>query len=399
MVEFAEWVLERAKRDGKKRLYFLARDAWPVYLAASAISGGRGLDIECRYLKASRYALRLPEFRLLGEACVDRICIGGIRVTLEKLLRRAGLTDEQIAAAAERIGRGEQLRQELTYPEIMALKPVLAADGAFLADVMENSEKAFPAAIGYLRQEGLLDGTPYALVDSGWVGTMQQTLQRLLRTEEPLLRLEGYYFGLYEIPHDADAADYHALYFGPKKELARKVVFSNCLFETICSAPEGMTLGYAFDGERYCAAESPSRNPNAVRLERYTELLERFLSCYCDQPESCAPRAIVAPRLLGRLMGRPEPWEVEACGDNQFCDDVLEGTMQPAAAHLSRQEIRDQRFFRKALVFLGLRKGVIHESAWIEGSIVRSGNRVRTELMHARLYKYFVYLRKTINSL
>ena len=84
LYEFVLWVLQEALQSGKKRLYFLARDGYQMYLAARQLCKQYNLDIECRYLKVSRYAVRVPEYHLLGERCLERICVGGIDVTFEK---------------------------------------------------------------------------------------------------------------------------------------------------------------------------------------------------------------------------------------------------------------------------------------------------------------------------
>lgn len=392
LTEYVEWVLRCAREQGLRRLYFLARDAWPMYLMAEAICRSRYREMDCRYLKVSRYALRLPEYHLLGKDCVERICIGGIRVTLEKILRRAGLTGDEILAVARALGREDELQRELLYPEVLALKGTLSDCGVFMEAVQRHSREALPAALGYLEQEGLLDGVPCALVDSGWVGSLQQTLEHLLQIRCPGLRLSGFYFGLYELPRGALPTAYHAFYFDALHGMRRKAAFSNCLFETIFSSPAGMTLGYREEGDTFLPVESPEKNRNAARLERYGALLRRFAASYCEQPHRGG--GPVCEGLLSLLMGRPQPWEVAAIGDNPFCDDVLEGTMQPAAAHLSVDEVKNLHFWRKLMIFAGLRKGAIHESAWLEGSIVRNGYRVRRELRQARSYKYVVYMRK-----
>lgn len=393
LIEYVEWVLRSAAQRGIRRLYFLARDAWPMYQAAQMLCSARGLKIDCRYLKVSRYALRVPEYHLLGRECVERICIGGIRVTFEKIMRRAGLEAEETAAVARAVGFEGQLQRELLYPEILALKPVLADCDVFLRAVERRSVEAYPAAIGYLEQEGLLDEVPYALVDSGWVGTLQETMERLLRTRRPDLRLEGFYFGLYELPQTVSRSQYHSFYFGPESGLRRKVRFSNCLFETIFSSPDGMTLGYRETGQGFEPAESDQSNQNAERLKKYSALLVSFMDCYCSIL-SPAEYKYACPALLSLHMGSPQHWEVVAFGDNLFCDDVLEGTLQEVAAHLSDEEIRCLRFSRKLLLFLGVKKGEVHESAWTEGSIVRNGRYIRKNLFHARTYKYFIYMRK-----
>lgn len=56
-----------------------------------------------------------------------------------------------------------------------------------LERIYEKSDAAYETTIGYLRQEGLLDNVRYAIVDSGWVGTIQKSMQTLLAQEKPEL--------------------------------------------------------------------------------------------------------------------------------------------------------------------------------------------------------------------
>ena len=60
--------------------------------------------------------------------------------------------------------------------------------------------RSLPAFFGYLRQEGLLEPVPWALVDSGWMGTTQETLGQALRLLGKSGSLRGYYAGLYRGP-------------------------------------------------------------------------------------------------------------------------------------------------------------------------------------------------------
>ena len=45
-------------------------------------------------------------------------------------------------------------------------------------------------------------------------------------------------------PKGVRREDYHCYYFSPEAGLRKKVYFSNSLFESIFSAPQGMTTGY-----------------------------------------------------------------------------------------------------------------------------------------------------------
>ena len=303
-----------------------------------------------------------------------------------------------VLRTAEELGLTDQIDKELLYHEIQDLKAPLRACAFFLDEVMKHSEAAAPTALGYLEQEGLLDGVPFAIVDSGWIGTQQETLERLLRTRSENQTVDGYYFGLYETPLGVDWKKYRSFYFSPLRGLWRKVQFSNCLFETICSAPEGMTLGYQKRGQLY-EPVTGTPNPNMERISRYTYLARCFARIYGRLTADAVtlqqnPCCYV---LLKTLMSRPQKWEAEAFGNMTFSDDMLEQSVQPVTVCLTDSELHNLHVFRHMSLMLGVGKGKPQESAWIEGTIIRSNG--KCELIHAALYKLLLHLRKAGKSL
>lgn len=333
----------------------------------------------------------MPEYHILGDTFIDRICTGGIDVTFNKMMKRAALTDAEIDKVALEIDlSNEDCEKVLSYQEVIAFKDRILKSESFKTFVFKHSKESYNNTIAYLCEEGLLDGTNYALVDSGWIGTLQQSLQNILRQVDSNITLQGYYFGMYEIPAGESSSSFNTFYFSPRKEDKRKVYFSNSLFETVVSEAEGMTMGY-----NPLPIITADINPNAAKLIRRELVLREYLLNYLEayNTKTDDSRKIIY-LILKKLMGHPHIEEVAMYGDNSFCDDLLDTHRQEAAAVLSNEQIRLQRFLSKALIMTGLKKGVIHESAWIEGSIVRNGNNISSNLRHARAYKRFVYLKK-----
>lgn len=444
---FVEWVIRKAARSGKKRLYFLARDCYPMYVMALGLVEMRHIDMDIRLLSVSRYALRLPEYHLLGEGAIDRIVIGGIDVTLRKIFKRGGLNDDEGTEVARLLGMEAEQDKILNYGQVMELKESLRGCDVFLKYIYDYSYKAYPTAIGYMEQMGMLDDEAYALVDSGWTGTLQQTITNLIRVKKPDFTVEGYYFGLYELPKGVNVNNYDSFYFSPRKGLRRKVQFSNCLFETVFSQDCGMTLGYCkkdilergaeseevigneggeeiggeIGGENgyekeeeskevsvveiYVPQKNKAGNPNSRQLNRNLEILKEYTHIYgcitSEMSEKEIDRMYVENTaacgwLLRDFMGKPKPEAVEIYGNNLFCDDVLEGSLMTVARNMTERDIKNQRLIRKVAVLSGIKKEELHDSAWIEGSIVRSGHRVRSNLWHVRAYKYILYIRKKL---
>ena len=92
---FVRWILQQAVKNGKTRIYFLARDGYFPYHGARLLCEQMNLPIACRYLSCSRYSLRIPLFHTNGEEALDLLCRRGMEVSLKRVLSRGGLTREQ----------------------------------------------------------------------------------------------------------------------------------------------------------------------------------------------------------------------------------------------------------------------------------------------------------------
>lgn len=405
--DFIQWVIRSAAEEGVGRLYFLARDGYPMYLAAQMFLSRKVPQIECRYLFCSRFSLRVPCFHLKGRDALKEICLGGIDVTLRKVLHRAALTEEEIVRTAEGMGLSGELDRILSYQEVQRLIPRLEKAPGFLELLEQHSREAYQDTMEYLRQEGLLDPIPCAVVDSGWTGTVQQTLDLLRESGGCGKKLTGYYFGLYSLPKGSDFSGYHAYYFSPKGHIKRKVLFSNSLFEGIMSAPHGMTLGYRKEGETFKPVLKSQRNENQERILAFRDgLIPYMVHEERKLPKKIADWTRMDPKSQRRLFGRlarfmayPTREEARVFGSLKFTDDVLENGEHQLAARLEEEDIKRNHALAKSLILLGIRKGPIRESAWMEGSIVQNGRRVRCHLRGNRRYKYLLYLKKYLGSL
>ena len=386
---YSEWILQRAAESGKECLYFMARDGYMPLIAAQLLREKLGTDIELRYLKASRYAVRRAEYAMPETDRAGSICVGGIDMTFDKMMKRGALTEDETEFIAGRSGYSDRRGCILQYREIAELCSRLKKIPEFDEYVISHSGECLENACGYFRQEGLYGDRPYAIVDSGWLGTVLKSVSHLTGQE-----INGYYFGLYEMPAGIAGANVESFYLSPYKDIERKTRFCICLFETVCSAPEGMTMGYCKDAGEYRAVESESLNPNAGQIKRNSELLRMFMESYEPEENTPSVYAEFTERLLSVHMGRPTAREAEIFGRLQFCDDVLESGMQDVAADWDAAEIKKQGFVNKFSVRLGIKKEKLKESGWPEASIVNATDRPERALVNERMYKRMMYLRK-----
>ena len=409
LVSFVDWVLEQTVMTGKNRLYFLSRDGYQMYLIARQLAVYKNIDIECRYLHASRYSMRLPGYHLNMENCLDSICVGGIDVTLRKMLKRGGLTEKECDSVIKELNMEETQDKFMNYRQVRRLRVRLAESGRLLQYIQKHSVEAYDNAIGYLRQEGLCRDDRFAIVDSGWIGTLQCAVETLVQSIDPDIRVEGYYFGMYDYPRGVGREQFHTYFFSVERGLARKACFSNSLFETVVSAEEGMTLSYGVEGGKYFPILREQNNPNAGQLTQNVKVLQLYLKHLLPEKGSHEARMYdikaadkkcdgrLTGKLMKKFMSEPTALEYECYGKNLFSDDVTDDAQKKVAAELTWKEIRDQRFLNKLLIMGGLKKAVIRESAWLEGSAfgtLGEGRRLLSELRHIRRYKYFVSFRK-----
>ncbi len=392
---FMLWLLREAVNSGKKRLYFLARDGYFMYQAALIFCERLCLPLECRYLSCSRYSLRVPVYHLDHESALDYVCRGGIGVTLQKILARAGLTAEEQKKTADCLRLSCGFDDVLPAGQLTAIRRLLANCRVFLADMDQHSGTAYPFLCGYLRQEGLLDGVPDALVDSGWVGSMQKTLDTVLSRLGRTQSLSGYYWGLYGLPPEAVRHNYHWYDFGPGNGLLRKAAFNNCLFEAVFTAPHGMTVGYREENGVYLPCYGGISEERVKFIELLGSYILAFIRVFADQTAAAAPsrREIwearaTAGRLLAMLMKHPSAQEAQVFGQIPFSDDVLDGKENFLAAQMTEQELMENHL----LFRLFHRKSVIRQSAWYEGSAVRDSARPRRHIRGYTLYQYLLYL-------
>ena len=404
---FVQWVLREALHTGKRRLYFLARDGYFMYQAALVYCKRLKLPLECRYLSCSRYSIRIPMFHLDIDGALEYICRGGIDVTMQKILNRAGLTQEEQEIVLKDLNLAFGEKDMLPYAAMQEIRGELKKCDNFQKYMYKHSSEAMPELEGYLIQEGLFDGIPSALVDSGWVGSMQKVLNQLAEHIQKKnhftsrVKLDGYYWGLYELPSDVRPEDYHCYYFSPGGNLRQKVYFSNSLFEGIFSAPHGMTIGYKKENGRY----RPIYGEISDEQKKFMELTEQRLMKATEQitPRLCRDDLAtldcqkdhqIIRKLLRLFMSEPTVHEAEIYGSLHFSDDVLDYGGHQMAEPMSQKELTANHLWHKALAMLGVQKVHVKESAWYEGSAVRGGKNVKHHLRRYAGYKYLLYLRK-----
>lgn len=393
---FVLWVLRRSRELSLQRLYFLARDGQILLDIARRLAPKLDMDIELRYLYASRQSWHLPGITDLTPETMDWICMRYDSLTLRSLLFRVDLSPEDVAAELARAGMlRDDWDQQISAPQIERVKTLLARGrprSLILAKAAEKRE----TLIGYLRQEGVTDDVPWSLVDVGWNGRLQVSLGQILSAcGGPIPR--GFYFGLANRPSTPTAGASEAYLFDRMTSRDRKPdgnVDFPTIMEMACAADHGTVIDFTQRDSRFEPVLREQANTPAIAwglpvmqdtIRRFAEhvlLDDTLLDLDCDLTP-------MSSDIIRTFWETPTRREAEVWGQFPFENDQSGTVPQPIA----------QPYDAAAVIraVLGRRMGHASVSFWQAGSMMISPPPVRVALQSGARVKRM--LRKTVGLL
>lgn len=254
LIGFALWVAAQARQRQLRRLYFVARDGEVMLRVARPLLAILAPEVECRYLYGSRQAWIFASSAFSDQSLADWVAVKR-DVTVRSALARVALTPEEVwnttrlpFAEPHRADRpmGEEDRQLLA--EALQRVP--------LVDLVKRSARSNAAAtLDYLRQEGVNDGTPSALVDVGWNGFTARAFDHLVH-EAGGKQLAHLFLGLFRAAGSAraqkDPPDMTGWLFDDDlgRGQAEPLPGPNVVIEMFCAGTEGRVQHYRREGGR-----------------------------------------------------------------------------------------------------------------------------------------------------
>lgn len=398
MFSFTLWVVQQAKEKGIKKLYFLARDAYPAFVIAQKVCEEYSLDIECKYFYCSRYSLRVPMYSENLDDTLNHVCRSGIDVTFRKIMIRSGFSGDDIKRL-EKFFDDIDFDSIIPYSKLIEVKDRLLKSKDYIDLLLENSRKKWEPLVSYFKENGMLAGKKIAVVDSGWTGTTQKSINDIRKRCNVDTPVEGFYFGLFEVPKECEMNLYHTYYFGPKTGFIDKVFFSNCLFEVLFHANHGTTMGYTIktETEPILAEYQSSDLINEINdiIQMYTQKIVKNKNVNLVTIDIVKDRKLIS-KSLKKFMWNPTRAEADYFGQLKFSDNLLDESLREVGPVLPEAYLKENHFINKLLTAYGFRKKHIHESAWYEASVVRLGHHSLRHRCSYSIYKGLSYLKKNI---
>ncbi len=249
LTAYAIWILQQAKARQLARIYFLARDGEILLKISKELAPKIYPELELRYLYVSRQALRMPGVTQINQAFWEWIFDDTDVLTVASLLKRMCL-DQQVAQPIfEALGYPrDRWEQNLARPDRLALRVKLEQHQPLHQLVLQVAEQKREVLKAYLQQEKMLDGKAFGLVDVGWRGSLQISLENafeIFGTRNPV----GFYFALDKptggLKHKGEVL---AFFFNLNNSLGHRYYLDSryvSAMEVFCAGCEGTTLDYA----------------------------------------------------------------------------------------------------------------------------------------------------------
>jgi len=194
----------------------------------------------------------------------------------------------------------------------------------------QGADELRTQAVGYFRQAGLLNGTPWAMVDIGWHGNLQRSLGKLLALDGGTQPVTGFYFGL--VPGaSALGTDTVLGYWNqlPARDHGVRRL-NHALWEIFLSADHGGVLGYREEAGRFEPVLREPRNQRALAWGMETlqaavmKFAELWLEVVPKPPPTPTDWLAVAREVYLEFYQRPAFAEATVWGGIPFADGQVE---------------------------------------------------------------------------
>lgn len=238
LTSFAQWLLQKSREDGVDRLYFLSREGKIMKQVYDCWAEGEQTAPKSDYLVLSRRAAGVAAISTI-EDILDIARTDYLPNTAEKFLRtRYGITlsDEQWKRLAETVSIGRKTIISVQDSRVDHLIPLLQA---LEPDIHARIQAERPVLLRYLAGKGMDKDDCQALVDIGYGGSVQGSINKLLQQ-----KVHGYYLMTVERAGKV-AATYN-------------VIVRGCLLENVEQSPDSPVLyRQSFDLEKLLSADEP----------------------------------------------------------------------------------------------------------------------------------------------
>lgn len=357
---FIHGVAQYCLDAGIRRLYFFSREGWLFEriwkaIAPNLFPGAQLPGIS--YLYVSRMALAGASCAYQGllPASADIVFLPAGNRDFRDICRVFSLQAEPFAGHLARYGLTAETVLTGAHPGFVPNDRLqfneLLTDDAFQAEIRRQTRTANDALMRYLEDQQFFSHPEVALVDIGWLGTIQRFLYDAVkhRPDAPVCR--GYLLGATRgvvYPATAKNSIEGVLYDRQRFDLAGStILYARDLFEEACRAPHPTLNGYRLTETGYELVFRQQEDATGVAEQQqdahFQPLQEGILDGAVRYGAAAAvlgyPVAMIRPWLNYLMLSRlafPKTEEITEIKHRHHLDD-FHGTHQPIARLTDKQ--------------------------------------------------------------
>lgn len=332
---FVLWTLQQAEEKGLKRLYFLSRDGQILLKIARALQAKVGNKIDCRYLIASRQAWRTAALDQVGEEEIQLVESAG-NISWRRLLDLTALDPESCVADLERIGITAAEWDSAVDPTKAQRWIETLRSGAVGDSVKAGAARKRAMLLDYFRQETFFEFPDCGIVDIGWYGRLQTSLDKVLShlPTEQRPTVHGFYFGLKESLSDLETHRKFRRFGFWNEFISRDVTPLEMAFlERFTAADHGSALGFERNADKSVrpvlanAENGPALEWGLRTLQTCIEETARRIGTL-DEFDVVDPGSMLKSAVMGleKLLANPTIEEAKLWGSFAMSSQQIETT-------------------------------------------------------------------------
>ena len=382
LVAYVSWVLRQAQQAGIRSLYFVSRDGQIMLQVAKRLAPFIYPDCSLRYLYGSRQAWHLPSMTEITPADFDWVFERRVRLTPEMILKRLHLSTEEASPILQRAGiPAARFNAELTDHDRQRIEQLLAPDEPLADLTLAKARVQRDKLKRYLEQEGVTSLQNWGMVEIGWRGRLQRSLERVLK-DAAASAPTGYYVGLFRNADEPVRPNMQAYLFDRVGQTGRGHAPEAVAYisETFCQATHGMVTGYECVDNRIepitDEAPTPARLQWGVHAvhDAVIEFVDSLPPDIGQQLEHADVRPLIND-LFDEFWHRPSANEAASWGSFPYEDDQ---------AGSFRTTLASKHTFADACRFLLTGRMPGHELSWTAASAIISPPHVKIAFRIAR---------------
>jgi HAD superfamily hydrolase (TIGR01549 family) len=368
LVPFVIWILINSEKLKLKKLFFISRDGQILLEIAKLFN--KQHNVELTYLYGSRQAWHLASVLDVNENIFEWVLLQDVALNLQIITSRLGIDiDKFINNLNEISGKKWYPDTIITATEINELKKYLLKD-KIKNMILIEANKRRNLLIKYLEQEKFFDSPNKGIVDMGWHGNMQASLENVISQFSDENTFIGWYFGLVN-PNKKVKNKMYSFFSSDNSNDTNNsfVQFINFL-EIFTTGDHGTTIAYqeTIDGSIKPVLKDEF-NPNLTQwglsclrdgILIYARLYEKHLFGNIKFDFNKYQTRIL--NCLNTLVHTPTIEEVNALGSYLFTSDQSERELIHFAPKFS--------IFDSLRRFITGRYPMIY---WVEGTYLKSG--------------------------